>query len=922
MSSDRNTTTLVVGAGVAGITAALDIANSGYQVVLVDRLPNIGGKMAQLSDTFPTLDCSQCMMTPRTAEVNAHPNIRMMMCSTVESIEGEPGAFKARVVRSPRYVDEKQCTACGDCAKVCPVRVPSEPDEGVTLRSAIYKPFPQAIPSAFVISKQGTAPCRDACPTGQRVQGYVALIHAGRYADAYRTIRLENPFPSICGRVCNHVCETACTRGDVDAPISIASLKRFVADWAFDHPDAVPEPEPVVTSESKRVAVIGSGPAGMTAALDLVRQGFPTTVFESLPVAGGMMRVGVPRHRLPPEIVQREIDAIVAQGVDLRLDSPVADAESLLSSGYDAVFVAVGAHRGIRLPLSGADGPGVLMATDFLRDSALDKAPAFHGRRVLVLGGGNVAVDSAQTALRLGAEWVGMTCVESRDTMPASAWEVEESKAEGIEIFPSRTFLAVERDGEQITGVRCEEISSFAFTPQGLKVEPIPGTEHVLPADLIIFAIGQRPDLSAVKGDALRTPRGLMAVDRDTLRTSNPAIFAGGDAVTGTTSIVEAIDAGHRAAVCISQYLRGEQVHFTDPRLPVYRPDERTIEQRLAAGVSREGRQEEVVLDPVERRRTFDEVHLGLTEEQAQREAARCLNCAGCAECLQCVAACQRGALDHSMGAQVEEIEIGAIIAATGYDLLSPERLPEYGGGRLPDVLTSLQFERLLASSGPTNGMPKRLSDGREPQNVVWLQCAGSREPAFSQSETSHRGVSYCSKMCCMITAKQVLLFRHRIPNGQATVFYMDIRAGGKGYEEFIQRAMEEAQALYIRGKASRVEQVGDRIRVFGVDTLAGRGVTVDADMVVLAAATLPSAGTQQAAEALGIPLTKEGFLQPIDRLLSPVETGLPGIFLCGAAAGPCDVPETSVAGSAAAAKALRLFAAWEHGEGGLEAAA
>jgi heterodisulfide reductase subunit A-like polyferredoxin len=291
MSSGRCTTTLVVGAGVAGITAALDIANSGYPVVLVDRLPNIGGKMAQLSDTFPTLDCSQCMMTPRTAEVNAHPNIRMLMCSTVESIEGEPGAFKARIVRSPRYIDEKQCTACGDCAKVCPVRVPSEPDEDVALRSAIYKPFPQAIPSAYVISKQGTAPCRDACPTGQRAQGYVALIHAGRYADAYQTIRLENPFPSICGRVCNHVCETACTRGDVDAPISIASLKRFVADWAIGHPDEVPEPAPVTPSETRRVAIIGSGPAGMTAALDLVRQGFPTTVFEALPVAGGMRKV-------------------------------------------------------------------------------------------------------------------------------------------------------------------------------------------------------------------------------------------------------------------------------------------------------------------------------------------------------------------------------------------------------------------------------------------------------------------------------------------------------------------------------------------------------------------------------------------------------------------------------------------------------
>ena len=304
----------------------------------------------------------------------------MLMCSTVESIDGQPGAFKARIVHAPRYIDDKQCTGCGDCEKVCPVRVPSEPDEGVALRSAVYKPFPQAIPSAYVIAKQGTPPCRDACPTGQRAQGYVALIHAGRYADAYRTIRLENPFPSICGRVCNHKCETACTRADVDAPVSIAALKRFVADWAFDHPEEVPEPAPVASVEAKRVAVIGSGPAGLTAALDLVRKGFPTTVFEALPVAGGMMRVGVPRHRLPPEIVQREIDAILAQGVELRLNAPVANAEALLNDGFDAVFVAVGAHRGIRLPLPGAEGPDVLMATELLRDAALEKAPPIHGQ--------------------------------------------------------------------------------------------------------------------------------------------------------------------------------------------------------------------------------------------------------------------------------------------------------------------------------------------------------------------------------------------------------------------------------------------------------------------------------------------------------------------------------------------------------------
>ncbi len=916
MTGKPNTTALVIGAGIGGMTAALDIANSGYQVLLVDKLPNIGGKMAQLSETFPTLDCSQCILTPRTAEVNGHPNIRMIMCTEVESVSGEPGHFTVRLHHYPRYIDVANCTACGECEKVCPVRLPSEPDEGLALRAAVYKPFPQAIPSAYVISKQGTAPCRDACPINQRAQGYVALINAGRYADAFDTIRLDNPFPSICGRVCNHKCEDACTRGAVDEPVSIAALKRFVADWAYQHPDQIRPIDPPAVTEAKRVAIIGSGPAGLTAARDLVTMGFPVTVFEALPVAGGMMRVGVPAYRLPPDVVQREVDDIIRLGVDLRLNTRVESAEKLLDEGYSAVFVAVGAHRGSRLPLPGADGADVHVATDFLRTAALGQPVDVRGRRVLVIGGGNVAVDAAQMALRLGAGWVGMACLEPADKMLASAWEIRECREEGIEIFNSRNFLAIERDSGSVTGVTCEEVASFSFTSEGLKVEAVPDSRHTIPADVVIFAIGQKPDLAPLGESVQRSPRGLVAVNPDTLQTSHPAIFAGGDAVTGTTFIVDAIAAGHKAARNIAAYLRGEMLGQMEERLPVYRPTERQIEQRFAAGVSAGGRQVEASLDPDRRRHTFDEIHLGLTEEQARAEAARCLNCGGCAECLQCVAACQRGALDHSMGHTWEDVEVGAIIAATGLDLLPVEKLPEYGGGMIPDVVTTLQFERLLSASGPTSGEVRRISDGAIPKHVVWVQCAGSREPALSAGNgAQHQGVAYCSKICCMISSKQAMLYKHRVHDGQATIFYIDIRAGGKGYDEFIQRAMEEEHVAYLRGKVSRLEQAGDKVRVYGADTLSGRAITVDADMVVLAVASLPNQGTVQAAQALGLPLSPDGFHLPLDSTFAPIDSAREGIFLCGAAIGPRDIPETVAAGSAAAAKVLSLFARWQHEE-------
>ncbi|HWU37736.1 MAG TPA: FAD-dependent oxidoreductase, partial [Candidatus Acidoferrum sp.] len=352
-----------------------------------------------------------------------------------------------------------------ECAQVCPIIMPGRFDEGMSQQRAAYKLYPQAVPNAFAIEKRGIAPCRDACPTGQRAQGYIGLIREGRYEDAMRVIKEDNPFPGICGRICNHRCEDECNRNLIDQPLAVANLKRFVADQVYKQPYIPPDPLPYQFQE--KVAIIGAGPCGLTAAKDLRKLGYPITVFEALPIAGGMLRVGVPDYRLPPLIVDREVRDIIDLGINLRLNTPVTNLDEIMKEGFKAVLIAVGAHEGRKLPIPGADLPEVLINTQFLRDVSLinlgihpqsgspsegeakgvgaqapvrDPKAAVQGRHVLVLGGGNVAIDCARTAVRLGAAKVDMACLESREKMPAHPDEVKEAEEEGITFYPSRSF--------------------------------------------------------------------------------------------------------------------------------------------------------------------------------------------------------------------------------------------------------------------------------------------------------------------------------------------------------------------------------------------------------------------------------------------------------------------------------------------------
>src|SRR5574341_725797 len=338
-----------------------------------------------------------------------HANIHLLSYSEVESVSGYVGNFEVRVRKKARYIDETRCTGCGQCASVCPIEVSNPFDLGLSMRKAAYRHSAQSVPHAYTIQKRGVAPCRAACPTDQRAQGYIALVRQKRYADAYWAIRREHPFPSVCGRVCNHRCEDACSRGKYDEPVNIMGLKRFVSDWAYAHRGELPSlrDKSLVgtpfahkpTPTGKKVAILGAGPAGLTAALDLVRLGHDVAVFDSLPVAGGMMRVGIPPHRLPTELLDWEIGQIVDEGVELRLKTRVEDVPALLEGGYQAALIATGAHVAKKLPIRNSNHPDNWLSLDLLRRVDLGEKIDLSGKKIVVLGGGNVALDTARTAI-------------------------------------------------------------------------------------------------------------------------------------------------------------------------------------------------------------------------------------------------------------------------------------------------------------------------------------------------------------------------------------------------------------------------------------------------------------------------------------------------------------------------------------------
>jgi len=476
-----------------------------------------------------------------------------------------------------------------------------------------------------------TSACRHTCPVGIDVPKYVAAIAEGNYLEAAEIVRERNPFPAICGRICHHPCEVKCRRGELDEAVAIRSLKRFAADWYFTSAKTSPQPFP--QTKNKRVAIIGAGPTGLTCAFYLARMGYPVTVFEALSLGGGMLAVGVPEFRLPRAAIDNDILYIKKRGVEIRYNTPINvnyTIDDLKKEGFDAVFIAAGAHKSQRIGIPGEEEGlrGLYFGLSFLRDVKLGKEVEI-GKRVVVIGGGNTAIDSARTALRMGAERVDIFYRRTREEMPVSEVEHDEAIEEGVRINFLVSPTRILRDNGRAVGVECIRMKLGEADETGRrKPLPLEGSEFSVRADTVIPAVGQAPDLSFLPPDSTleRAKWGALQVDTNSLVTNIPGIFAGGDFVTGPTYVIDAIAAGRRGATAIDKYLRGDssRVTFFDEREEV---EEDMVEKKLEGVADEKPRVKMPVAQPKERIKDFREIEMGFTEERAREEAKRCLRC-------------------------------------------------------------------------------------------------------------------------------------------------------------------------------------------------------------------------------------------------------------------------------------------------------
>ncbi|MCX5752384.1 MAG: NAD(P)-binding protein, partial [Candidatus Krumholzibacteria bacterium] len=363
---------LVIGGGIAGMESAINLGDMGYRVLLVEKEPSVGGKMILLSKVFPTLDCASCISTPKMALAASHPNIDLKVYAEVKDIRRSgDGTFKATIVKKPTFVDFAKCTGCQDCEKVCSVTVPDNFNFDLVSRRAAYIAFPQAVPKKAVIDREGTSPCTYACPAGIKANGYISLARRGDFEKAFNLIMEDAPLVGSLGRACYAPCQPECTREKIgDAP-EIKLLKRFVADWYYErHPE--PEYGPPAETTGKSVAIVGSGPSGLTAGYFLAKKGHRVVIFEGGAEAGGMLRTGLPPYRLPKDVVERDVKNVKALGVEIRTGARVESLSKLRAEGFDATFVSVGAPIPKKLRVEGEDHPGVMSGIALLADVAIE----------------------------------------------------------------------------------------------------------------------------------------------------------------------------------------------------------------------------------------------------------------------------------------------------------------------------------------------------------------------------------------------------------------------------------------------------------------------------------------------------------------------------------------------------------------------
>ena len=519
------------------------------------------------------------------------------------------------------------CQHCSEpyCVTACPEEaISKDPQTGIVNIDKDTCDGCAAVEGAVTASKQLTSPCKANCPAHMNVQGYVRLVAKRKFKEALALMKEDNPFPAICGRVCDHPCEDYCNRGEIDAPVAINMIKRFAADLDLNAETRyVPE---VKAKKAGRVAVFGSGPAGLSCAYFLARKGYPVTVFEKANVLGGMLTTGIPSYRLPKNLVEAEIQVIREMGVEMKTEVEFGKdmtVEMLRNDGYKAFFIGIGTQECKEMDAEGEDLEGVFPGIDFLNRINRGESPDL-GKRVAVIGGGNTAFDAVRTARRLGAEEACLIYRRTVDEMLANTDEIHEAQAEGIPIhLLTQPVRFIGSDG-RVTAVECVKMELGEPDESGRRApEPVSGSEFTMEVDAVINALGQESDWACLTPECAcqLTEWGTIQVDPVTFQSDDADIFAGGDAVTGPRTVIEAIAGGKEAAISIDRFIQGVSLH-----------EGRGGDIALASEFPKEKyhsapRAEMPVLKPEDRVTSFEEVQSGLTEEMAVEEAKRCLSC-------------------------------------------------------------------------------------------------------------------------------------------------------------------------------------------------------------------------------------------------------------------------------------------------------
>ncbi len=885
---------MVVGAGVAGMETAASMGDMGYRVLLVDKNASIGGRAILLSKVFPTLDCASCIVTPKMASVSHHPNVQLMTYSEVDGIvRNADGSFAVDLHKKASYVDFDACTGCGKCEEVCTVTVADEYNYDLVTRRIAHIAFPQAVPKKAVINRRGEAPCTFTCPANVKASGYVSLVRAGRYKEAFN-LHLENaPLVGSLARACYAPCESDCTRGEKEGTVHIRGIKRFMADRYYaEHPE--PEYGPVENQLATRAAVVGSGPAGLSAAFYLARQGHQVTIFESEQEAGGMLRTAIPPYRLPKDVVDRDIKNVTTLGVKIKTGHRITSLPDLKQQGFNAVLIATGASDENGLEVEGNDLDGVMGCMQFLHEVNVGEMPDVKNKTVMVIGGGNSAMDPARAAIRMGAGKVIINYRRGRKEMPAHDWEIEGAVEEGVELMlMSAPTRFIGKDGK-LVAVECISMELGAPDESGRRRPvPIKGSEKVIPVDMAILAIGLLPSTAHFPA-AMKNGKGLLSADPQTRQTADPDVFACGDCVTAPTMIINAIAQGRRAAFYMDRHLKNESLNVPFDGV-LEKTDKNVVLEEAERFVERQP-VPQPVLPLAERRSSFACYEKVMTEVEVRQEAQRCMNCGECSQCMECVSACAPKCIDFSQKPTPLSINVGTVVMSTGFKILDPATKELLGYGRYPDVVSGPQMDRLLAPTRPYNAV-LRPSDGKEPENIAIILCVGSRDHTVCNP--------LCCRIGCMYSIKHAQLAMGALPMADITIYTIDVRAFGKGYNEFY----EQAKAMgiqFVKGKVARIEQLANGNMALHYEDMLGEGgkQTREHDLVVLTVGFLPNTDAFSLYKGDALAADDFGYVREIDPVSEPTRTNVDGLFAAGTTIGVMDIPDTVLHSGAAAAQA------------------